>query len=122
RMPTAYVIFTRYWKLHPSQAKRLWTALAGSQAPRPCVWRYQILAFRGTGPGSSEHIMETVSRPATMITVMEDLIAEERLTPQEGRQFEEYLLQRTTKQGCWGGRGIQEPLTHKEKRYGDRRR
>ena len=118
---TNFLIFARYWRLNAPQAKRLWAALAGSQSPRPSAWRYQILAFRGTGPGSADDIMETVSRPATMIAVLEDLIAEGRLTTREGHEFEEYLLQRTTKDGRWGGRGIQND-PNKERRYGARRR
>jgi hypothetical protein len=102
-LPRAYQIITHYWRLSDRQATHLWAALAKSHAPRPCAWRYQVLAFAGKGYGSSTPFTDAASRPATLMGVIEDLIAEGRLPAQEGRAIEELLLRRTSKEGRWLG-------------------
>jgi hypothetical protein len=102
-MPTGYLSLARYWRLDARQALQLWTAVAGSQEPRPCAWRQQVVLFRGTGRGSSAHRTDTVSAPAAMSALMEDLIGEGQIPPRDGRRLEEQLLRRTTKDGRWVG-------------------
>jgi hypothetical protein len=105
RINRAFLPFARYWKLTGAETRRFWGALMQSRYSVPCGWRQAIVFYQAGCPcsGSSGHLIDEVSTPATVIEVLEALIHEQRLAPCEGRAIEEKILQRTSHEGRWIG-------------------
>jgi hypothetical protein len=102
-VPTTFRAVARFWHLTPAQAQQFWTALTKSTDPKVVAWRFHLCQHVGRGRGSSEHLIDVVSAPTTVLPLIEQLIADGLLDVRTGHQLEECLLRRTTRRGTWVG-------------------
>jgi len=101
----SFLPFAKFWRLSHAETRHFWAALVRSQSPKPCSWRQGLLFYQAGGPwsGSSEHLIDTISTPQVVITVLEALVNEQRLGPREARAIEAKILERVDRNGGWRG-------------------
>jgi hypothetical protein len=97
----AFATFATYWRLSEGQASRFWHALSQSQDPVVRSWRQRLLVFPATRRSHPWHDIRLFTTPATVVEVLESLIAEGALPSREARQIEEHILGRVDRDGRW---------------------
>ena len=96
-----YIVARDLWCLPDHEARTLWTALAQSTRTRPQAMR-QRFALAGLTHISNK-FWQDFCAPAAVMSVLEDLCAERRLTRQRATKIEEVVLRHITADGDWRG-------------------
>lgn len=90
--PWVFRKFAAYWELPEDLARTWWAALALSRWSRPTSWRQMLMLYAQGTTSGTHHLIHEVSSPVEVMTVVEDLHHERRLTRAQTTRIEEHIL------------------------------
>jgi uncharacterized protein YecE (DUF72 family) len=92
-----------FLELRESHARHLCVALRHSRWSRPQAWARELQTLEHSGMPLADVMCEEALRPVVVVQVVEDLVAEKRLSRLSALLITEAILRQVDSQGRWVG-------------------